>query len=603
MVIDYRKLNSVTIADRYPIPEINEVLSNLGKNKFFSVIDLKSGFHQIPLKAKDIEKTAISVNYGKYEFMRLPFGLKNAPSIFQRTLDDILRDHIGNKCYVYMDDIIIFGKDEKTHFQNLKEIFKTLEKSNMKIQLDKCEFLKIEVEFLGFIVSDTGIKPNQKKVQAIAEILLPKTLKDLRSFLGLSGYYRRFIKDYAKLVKPLTLLLRGEDGRVPKTLSKNKPIHLNDEAIEAFNKTKNSLISQEVILSHPNFDHEFELTTDASEYAIGAVLSQNNKPITFLSRTLTETEEDYGVNEKEMLAIIWSLTSLRNYLYGSRKVKIFTDHQPLTYALSNKNTNSKMKRWKSILEEYNHELKYKPGRTNVVADTLSRPFRNTDINCTLTQHSDESSSQNLIPTIEAPINVFRNQIILNIGDETSYQSLNPFSKYNRHIFIQPQYTRDDIINIFKRYLNPNIVNGLKTTEPIMGIIQEIYPEHFSNYKIRYTQKIVDDIISEPEQDELILTTHRRAHRDPQENKFQLLEKCYFPKMSRRIINLTKMCGVCKENKYDRHPNNQVIIPTLIPTYAGHTVHIDIFQTNKVYILTAIDKFTKLAYAKIINSRS
>ena len=168
MVIDYRKLNSVTISDRYPIPEISDVLGKLGNSKFFSVLDLKSGFHQIPLKSSDVEKTAFSINNGKYEFTRLPFGLKNAPSIFQRALDDILREHIGRICYVYIDDIVIYSKSEDDHIRDIHNVFKTLEEANMKVQLDKCHFFKQEVEFLGFLISETGIKTNPKKVEAIA---------------------------------------------------------------------------------------------------------------------------------------------------------------------------------------------------------------------------------------------------------------------------------------------------------------------------------------------------------------------------------------------------------------------------------------------------
>lgn len=164
------------------------------------------------------------------------------------------------------------------------------------------------------------------------------------------------------------------------------------------------------------------MTTDASDYAIGAVLSQEERPIIFISRTLTKTEEHYAANEKEMLAIIWALTSLRNYLYGSPQVQIFTDHQPLTYALSSKNNNNKMKRWKAILEEYNYELKYTPGKTNVFADALSRPPKDPPINSlTATQHSSESSAHDLIPATVAPINAFKNQIILKTGIEKSYR--------------------------------------------------------------------------------------------------------------------------------------------------------------------------------------
>lgn len=604
LVVDYRKLNSVTIPDRYPIPEINEVLANLGDNSWFTIIDLKSGFHQIPLKESDIEKTAFSVNNGKFEFTRLPFGLKNAPAIFQRTLDDILREHIGKRCYVYIDDIVIFAKNKTEHINNLKAVFETLERANMKIQLDKCEFLQQEIEFLGFIIGKNGIKTNPKKVQAIAKLPVPKTLKNLRSFLGMSGYYRRFLKDYAKIAKPLTSLLRGEDGRVSKHLSKNKIIELDTEAMNSFNKIKDSLSSQEVILNYPDFNKEFEITTDASNYAIGAVLSQDNKPITFLSRTLTTTEEHYATNEKEMLAIIWALNSLRNFLYGSKKVNIYTDHQPLTYALSNKNNNHKMKRWKAILEEYNYELKYKPGRTNIVAGALSRLPQTTEVNSmTMTVHSSDSSSHNSIPAVETPINVFRNQIILKIGDETTHQFLIPFPTYHRHIFIQPNYTDTDIINIFKKFLNPSTINGLHTTESIMGQIQNIYPLYFANFKVRFTQSMVEDVTDETEQEEKILKIHRRAHRNPEENRKQLLENFYFPKMAAKIKRIVKNCRTCKENKYERHPNKPTLEPTPIPKYPGHTVHFDIFSTEKVLVLTAICKLTKFAKTKIIQSRA
>lgn len=604
MVVDYRKLNSVTVPDRYPIPEISEVLAQMRNQKFFTVLDLKSGFHQIPLKDADISKTAFSVTNGKYEFTRLPFGLKNAPAIFQRTLDNILRSLIGKCCYIYIDDIIIFGEDEKTHLQNIEKVFKTLEKANMKVQLDKCDFFKDEVEYLGFIVSSKGIKTNPKKVETIRDFPYPKTLKDLRSFLGMSGFYRRFIRDYAKLAKPLTALLRGEGGRMSKHLSAKIPISFNSEAKEAFNKIKDSLTSTEVMLQYPDYKKDFHLITDASNYALGAVLEQDKKPIIFLSRTLNKAEEHYAVNEKEMLAIVWALKSLRNYLYGSASIKIYTDHQPLTYALSNKNSNSKLKRWKAILEEYNYELKYKPGSSNVVADALSRPVQEAQVNSmTATQHSNKSSSQHLIPYTDAPLNVFKNQLIISENQNASYEFKIVFPTYHRHIIIAPQFNNEILIDVLKKHLNPTVINAIKTEDHILGKIQELYPLHFPLYKVRYTRKMVTDLTEEMDQENEILNEHNRAHRNAQENKIQLLERFYFPQMNSKITRIVKQCKICKVNKYDRHPNKPIIQSTPIPTFPGEIVHIDLYHTNKKVILTAIDKFSKFALAKIVKSKA
>lgn len=609
LVVDFRKLNAVTIPDKYPIPEVTEVLSNLGGNQYFTVIDLKSGFHQIPLREEDRQKTAFSINNGKYEFTRLPFGLRNAPAIFQRTLDDILRELIGKICFVYIDDIIIFGKDEKSHAENIKKVFQTLESANMKIQLDKCSFFKQEVEFLGFIVSRDGIKTNPKKVEAILNFPIPKTLKELRSFLGLSGYYRRFVRGYADVAKPLTSLLRGEEGRIPKTASSQIPVTLDVSAVEAFNELRNALVSNDVILAYPDFREDFDLTTDASSVALGAVLSQKGRPIAFISRTLDETEEHYATNEREMLAIIWALTTLRNYLYGSKKVIIYTDHQPLTYAISNKNSNVKMKRWKCTLEEYNYELRYKPGRQNVVADALSRTVQKdnnsiTPINSlTPTQHSAESSPETLIPSVESPINVFKNQLLISVDDTSTYQFNVVFPSIHRHTITEPHYDERKLQTILKRYLNPSVINGIKAPEQIMGKIQNIYPLHFSQYKCRFTQKVVEDILSENDQERIIIDTHNRAHRNDRENKTQILENYYFPGMSGKIKRIIKLCTTCKKNKYERHPNEPYLCETPIPNYPGHTIHIDIFSTDRKLVLTSIDKFSKYVKVKILDGRS
>lgn len=350
----------------------------------------------------------------------------------------------------------------------------------------------------------------------------------------MTSYYRRFIRDYAKIAKPLTTLLRGEGGRVSKHISNKTIIELDKEAREAFNKLKNTLISRDVMLSYPDFSKEFKLTTDDSDYAIGAVLEQDHRPITFISRSLSKTEEAYATNEKEMLAIVWALKSLRHYLYGYSKVVIYTDHQPLTFSNSAQNNNPKLKRWRDFMGEYNHELRYKPGVANIVADALSRappkPSINT-LSSSATIHSDDSSSHNLIYSVETPINAFKNQLLISIDDSDHYSFEIPFPSFHRHIIKKPTFSEEQLIQILKQRLDPRLINGIFTSENIMGKIQIIYPTHFSSYKVRFTQNKVRDVTTESEQNENIALEHKRAHRNTKENKAQII-KAFFPATSK-----------------------------------------------------------------------
>ena len=375
MVIDYKKTNAKTIRDKYPMPNINVILSNLGKAKYFSVIDLESGFHQILMEEKDKEKTAFSVNGAKYEFNRMPFGLRNAPSIFQRAIDDVLREFVGKFVHVYMDDAIVFSETAEEHILHLEKVITTLTEANMKISSEKSKFFQNEVEFLGHFVSTGKITVDPKKIETIKNYEIPKTVKQLRSFLGLSGYYRKFIRSYAQIVKPLTVHLQGENAQVNSKQSKNVKIDLDELAKNAFEEIKIKL-QECIVLFQPDYDKPFDLITDASNVAIGAVLEQNKQPIIFISRTLSKAEQSLATNEKELLAIVWALQSLRNYLYGIADVTVYTDHQPLTFSVSDKNPNLKIKRWQAFVEECGVKMKYKPGNQNIVADALSRQYCN-----------------------------------------------------------------------------------------------------------------------------------------------------------------------------------------------------------------------------------
>lgn len=599
MVIDFKRLNAVTVSDTYPIPDISSTIASLGNSKFFTTLDLTSGFHQIKMKEKDICKTAFSTMNGKFEFTRLPFGLKNAPAIFQRMIDDVLKEYIGKICYVYIDDIIIFGKSETEHLENIDKVLSKLEEANLKINLDKTEFLKTETEFLGFLITSEGIKPDEKKIRAIKNIKPPDNLKDLKSFIGLTSYYRRFIKDFAKVVKPLTNLTRGENGQIKASQSKKIKIFMGEKELKAFNNLKELLTSPE-ILRFPDFDKPFILTTDASEYAIGAVLSQGeigkDKPITYISRSLNKTEEGYATNEREMLAIVWALDNLRNYLYGAKKIKILTDHQPLTFSLSNRNTNAKLKRWKARIEEYNYELVYKPGKTNLVADALSRLKTDANVLTTSssqTAHSAEEDSTDLIPSCEAPINVFRNQLIIDQGKEIrAFEE--PHPGYRRHYVSLREITRETLTKLLKEKLDPNILNGIKIPEQYIQTLQEVYKEKFSKFKIRLTQRVVQDIAKLENQVHIIEQEHRRAHRNHEENKNQILERFYFPKMSKEIKKYVKACEICNINKYDRHPYKPELQETPVPTYPSEILHLDIIEFQGEKFISCIDKFSKFA---------
>lgn len=226
-----------------------------------------------------------------------------------------------------------------------------------------------------------------------------------------------------------------------------------------------------------------------------------------------------------MLAIVWALKSIKNYVYGNSKVKIFTDHQPLTHSLSSWHRNAKIKRWKAILEEYDYQLVYKPGKENIVADALSRTPNqlNNQINSmTATIHSADSSSHHLIPSLEAPINVYKNQIIIAKENRETYEFSIPFPTIHRHYIAKEQFSETDLISLLKKYLNPSVMNGILTTEDIMAKLQNIYPSHFNTFKIRFSQNRIIDLEKDSDQEEEILKTHNRAHRNAYENQKQIL---------------------------------------------------------------------------------
>jgi hypothetical protein len=331
--VDYRKLNAVTKKDSYPLPHIQESLDLLGQTQYFTTLDLFSGYWQVEMDESSKEFTAFTTYYGLYEFKVLPFGLCNAPSTFQRLMENVLRGLNWKVCPIYIDDIIIFSFEE--HLAHLDLVFSRLREANIKLKATKCHFAFSKVKYLGHIVSREGIQPDPDKISAVKDFPVPKKVKDVRSFLGLANYYRCFIKDFSKIAKPLTQLLR-----------KNVKFQWTEACQTAFDILKSALVSAP-ILCYPDFTKPFDLYVDASLDGLGMTLGQiqNDREvvIAYAGRSLNSAELSYSATEKEALAVIDGIKIFQPYLHG-HKFTVHTDHNALKWLMSVKDVTGRLAR-------------------------------------------------------------------------------------------------------------------------------------------------------------------------------------------------------------------------------------------------------------------
>ena len=378
MCVDYRRLNAITRKAIYPIPATQQFLDCLSGSQYFSTLDLSQGYHQIAVAEDDIPKTAFATRKGQFEYKRMPFGLTTAPATFQRLMHIVLQQENWQKCLIYLDDILIFGRSVEEHLERLKAVFQRIREAGLKLSPSKCCFMKKEVEYLGHVVSSTGIKTDPKKIDKVKSWPVPRTIKELRSFLGFCGYYRRFIKDYAEIARPLESLCTDNQSNIKKTKNK-KSVDISGRWSgiheEAFNSLKLSLTTAPV-LAYPNEKDQFILDTDASNFGIGAVLSQLQNGvehvIAYASKKLSKSEKRYCVTRKELLAIYTFVKHFRHYLFG-RKFQVRTDHKALLWMLNWRKPNtSQYCLWKAELEMYDMEVSYRPGHHHTNADALSR---------------------------------------------------------------------------------------------------------------------------------------------------------------------------------------------------------------------------------------
>jgi hypothetical protein len=365
VVIDYRALNEVTVKNKYPLPLMDELFDRTAGMKFFSTIDLRNGFHQIAIRPEDREKTAFRTRRGHYEYMVLPMGLCNAPGTFMQLMNTVFADMLDKSVLCFLDDILIMSKTEDEHERHVREVLTRLRQQRLYVKISKCAFFQREVSFLGHRIGADGLRVAPDKIGAVQQWPQPKNVSDVRSFLGLANFYRRFVKNYSGIALPLTELTRET----------TTPWEWGAKQQAAFEALKAALCSPPVLLV-PDQSKPFVLNTDACKFAIGATLQQDHgnglQPVAFFSAKMSDAERNYDVREQEFMALFKACMHWRHYLHGTQPFLLLTDHDSLKYHKTMPNMSGRLARWIEKMAEFDYKLQHIPGKDNVVADALSR---------------------------------------------------------------------------------------------------------------------------------------------------------------------------------------------------------------------------------------
>ena len=533
--VDYRKLNSITIRDAYPIPRIDDTLNALQEAKFVSTLDLRSGYWQVEMDKDSKEKTAFITHKGLYEFNVMPYGLTNAPATFQRLMDVVLAGLKWQCCLVYIDDVIIYSPTFDQHLNDLKEVFQTLREANLTLKASKCYFCRREMKYLGHIITQDGIKPDPTLIKAVSDFPQPKTIKDVQSFLGLSGYYRRFIKDYAKIAEPLNKQLRQ---------LKDKNYHLNwtSECTNALETLKKKLTNAP-IMSTPNFKEPFILELDACEYGLGAVLAQEYDKkkfvIAYASRTLSPPERNYSATEREALAIVWATQHFRPYLEGT-KVLIRSDCKALQWLMNAKDVSGRLARWAMKLSAFQIEsIQYRPGHANANADSLSRnPLTTTSSIENQVLERKEEKENNIFKEKDSnmtrkPYDVSAIDTIINVWENTNILN----NVKNEQI---ADHSLNRIIQQIKTNPSPEFNDSRQPFVLINDILYKI-----KNSNRHYNQRVLGNkhllVIPKTMQNKILKWAHDHptgGHAGQQKTLFRLSSRVYWASMRKDIyINM------------------------------------------------------------------
>ena len=584
--VDYRKLNSITVRDSYPMPRMDECIDSLGSATIFSTLDCNSGYWQLPVEERDQDKTTFTCHAGSFKFLRLPFGLRNAPATFQRAMDIILSRVRWKSVLVYLDDIIVFSRGVNEHLRHLERVLALLQEAGATLRLAKCSFFQRQVKYLGHIIRPGRLAIHGKNLEALAKALPPKNKTQVRSFLGMCNVYRRFIRDFTRIAHPLNQKIRKDAPQEWDALS--------GAETKAFETLRRALLTAP-ILALPREGYKYTLDTDASDYQLGCCLLQEQPdgalhPIGYWSRVLTPAEKNYSPTEKECLALVWAVQHLRPYLEG-QQFTLRTDHDALKWLLNLRNPSGRLARWSLRLQEFDFDVVYKPGCTHALADGPSRM---------LTEGLDQSFFDDEIPCLPR-------------YDERLLRSVVP----EPHRKPSPVVNEEElIVNLLRR-------EELNTPISVDEMLAEQAVDSYCQHALRQIYEYRDSPFAHDQHGVLVRraaldgrlqivvpsTLRKRllriAHRAPvtahpgRSKMYETLRRdFYWPSMSVDIHHVVEDCDTCARNrgKEKRSTYPMKLFPATRPL---EQVAMDILgplpktKHGRRFILVITDRFTKL----------
>ena len=610
--LDLRKVNELTKKDAKSVPNVQEMFDMLNGKTIFSSLDLFSGFFQIELEEECKELTAFTCGpLGFWEMNRMPFGACNSSATFQRTMELVLDDLLYSSSLVYVDDIIVHATNPTEHINNLDKVFKRLNEHGLRLKPSKCTFFSSELKFLGHMITSNGVEKDPSKIQAILDWKRPTTVTEVRQFMGLCGFLRKFIKNFATIAAPITDLSRGyKNGKKYKrqnmTLEETNFIWTENQE-NAFITLK-KVIAEDVTLSYADFDCPFRLSTDACRTGLGAVLEQqeqngNWRPIGFASRRTNDIERNYATHKLEFLALKWAITDKFSDYLRTKFFTVYTDNNPLTYVLSNPKLDATAQRWVSSLEPYSFIIKYKPGTDNTVADALSRKYEKEDADDTI-------KYQTWVKTICEGFEDEPNHVTaITLQDTMGNTTLD--TDFNWKTLQEEDETISTVKNLIMNDESPSVLEHSQQSIETRGLMKHfskliivndlIYYE--SSYNNKHRLVVPTDI-----QTRLTKLYHSLGHPGIKKLEKLLNERFFWNNMKSTITKVISTCERCQKSKTPKHKNRGPLQHIQSPTIPMYQLSMDFLQidtraNSKLKILSVIDEFTKFGWAITVKSEN